>query len=84
MCIWYFYYKLEFILWRHNVILFDISFSGMNSFCAVEGHIFGQMGNRPKGTPDYPDYQLLIFNAAQDEDFIENGLDFNLKREVSL
>jgi hypothetical protein len=56
----------------------------MNSFCAVEGHIFGQMGNRPKGTPDYPDYQLLIFNAAQDEDFIENGLDFNLKREVSL
>lgn len=40
------------------------------------------MKDRNKNEPGWPDYQLQLFNGAQDEDFIEDGLKLNLKREV--
>ncbi|CAC5386016.1 unnamed protein product [Mytilus coruscus] len=65
-----------------NTIWYELTGKGWNSFCGSEGHIFGQMKDRNKNEPEWPDYQLQLFNVAQDEDFIEDGLKLNLKREI--
>ena len=56
--------------------------SGRNSFCVSEAHVFGHMKDRSPEAPKYPDYQLQIYTGAQDEDFIDTGLELNMKREV--
>ncbi|CAG2190384.1 unnamed protein product [Mytilus edulis] len=65
-----------------NTIWYELTGRGWNSYCAGEGHVFGQMKDRNKNEPGWPDYQLQLFNGAQDEDFIEDGLKLNLKREI--
>ncbi|XP_052094090.1 glucose dehydrogenase [FAD, quinone]-like isoform X1 [Mytilus californianus] len=65
-----------------NTIWYELTGKGWNSYCGGEGHIFGQTKDRNKNEPEWPDYQLQLSNAAQDEDFIEEGLKLNLKREI--
>ncbi|VDH99912.1 Hypothetical predicted protein [Mytilus galloprovincialis] len=65
-----------------NTMWYELTGKGWNSYCGDEGHIFGQIKDRNKNEPGWPDYQLQFANAAQDEDFIEEGLELNLKREV--
>ncbi|CAC5386015.1 unnamed protein product [Mytilus coruscus] len=65
-----------------NTIWYELTGKGWNAYCGGEGQIFGQMKDRNKNEPEWPDYQLQLSNAAQDEDFIEEGLKLNLKREI--
>jgi len=50
----------------------------------LEGHLIDKMPNRDKTEPDYPDYQITFFSVAQDEGFLDYGLDMNFKPSVSV
>ncbi|XP_063403961.1 alcohol dehydrogenase [acceptor]-like isoform X2 [Mytilus trossulus] len=39
--------------------------------------------NRDPVEPDYPDYQMSLYTVAQDEGFLDYGLDVNIKPEVT-
>ena len=63
---------------------FYFYFVGIYSGSGLEGHLIDKMPNRDKAEPDYPDYQITFSSVAQDEGFLDYGLDMNVKPSVSV
>ena len=56
---------------------------GIYSGSGLEADLMDKIPNRNPEEPDYPDYQMTLFSVAQDEGFLDYGLDMNIKAEVT-
>ncbi|XP_076077863.1 glucose dehydrogenase [FAD, quinone]-like isoform X1 [Mytilus galloprovincialis] len=57
--------------------------TGIYSGSGLEGDLMDKIPNRDPSEPDYPDYQMILYTVAQDEGFLDYGLDMNIKPEVT-
>lgn len=64
-------------------VQYALSKTGIYSGSGLESDLMVKIPNRDPAEPDYPDYQLTLFSVAQDEGFLDYGLDMNIKPEVT-